>query len=390
MQKRKKKIKLCAIALLALGTFLMSSCSKKQETTTVDNQYETMTIHRQSVKLEQSYSASLKGVQDVEIRPQVSGTITKICVKEGAIVKKGQPLFIIDQVPYQAALETAEANVRVAEANVATARATSKSKDNLFNKNIISSLDRQTATNTLNGNIAQLALARAELKNARNNLSYTVVKSPVDGKIGMLPYKVGALVSPQIEKALTTVSDNSNIYAYFSMTENEVLSLVKKSGSLDKAVEDMPLVRLALGDGSTYQHQGRIDAVSNIVDNTTGAVSLRATFPNQEHILASGGSASVIFPYEKEDCIVIPQAATYEVQDKVYVYKVINGKAVATMISILSINDGKQYVVNSGLKPGDVIVSVGVANVKDGQVIVPKEIHKANKQTIHHHTTNKQ
>lgn len=384
MQKRKRKLKFCAIALLALGTFLMSSCSKKQEAATVENQFETMTVSRQSINLSQRYSASLKGVQDVEIRPQVSGTITKICVKEGAMVKKGQPLFVIDQVPYQAALETAEANVRVAEANVATAKATSKSKDNLFDKKIISNLDRQTAANSLNGSIAQLSLARAELKNARNNLSYTVVKSPVDGKIGMLPYKVGALVSPQIETALTTVSNNSNIYAYFSMTENEILSLVKKSGSLDKAIDEMPLVDLALGDGSIYKHKGRIDAVSNIVDNSTGAVSLRATFPNTEHILASGGSASVVFPYEMEGCIVIPQSATYEVQDKVYVYKVVNGKAVATLISILSIDDGKRYVVNGGLKPGDVIVSVGVANVKDGQTIVPKNIH-----TAVNHTTNK-
>lgn len=372
MQIRKRHFKLGAIALLALATFLMSSCSKKQETTTVNNKYELMTVSRKSIKLSQRYSASLKGVQDVEIRPQVSGTITKICVKEGAIVKKGQPLFVIDQVPYQAALETAEANVRVAEANVATAKATSKSKDNLYDKKIISNLDRQTAANSLSGSVAQLALARAELKNARNNLSYTVVKSPVDGKIGMLPYKVGALVSPQIETALTTVSNNSNIYAYFSMTENEILSLVKKSGSLERATEDMPLVELALSDGTTYKHKGRIDAVSNIVDNSTGAVSLRATFPNAEHILASGGSASVVFPYEMAWCIVIPQTATYEVQDKVYAYKVVNGKATATMISILSIDNGQQYVVKNGLMPGDVIVEEGVANIKDGQEITKK------------------
>lgn len=371
MQKR-KQFKLSVIALVALATFLMSSCSKKQDAITVDNKYELLTVSRKSIKLSQRYSASLKGVQDVEIRPQVSGTITKICVKEGAIVKKGQPLFIIDQVPYQAALETAEANVRVAEANVATAKATSKSKDNLYGKKIISDLDRQTAANSLSGSVAQLALARAELKNARNNLSYTIVKSPVDGKIGMLPYKVGALVSPQIETALTTVSNNSNIYAYFSMTENEILSLVKKSGSLEKATEDMPLVELALSDGTTYNHKGRIDAVSNIVDNSTGAVSLRVTFSNAEHMLASGGSASVVFPYEMNNCIVIPQSATYEIQDKVYVYKIVHGKAIAKMISILPIDNGQQYVVKDGLQSGDVIVKEGVANIKEGQEIIQK------------------
>lgn len=358
-----------AAALFLLAALVLGACGQKQETPATKNEFETVTIKRQSIDLSSRYTASLKGKQDVEIRPQVSGTITKICVSEGAIVHKGQPLFVIDQVPYQAALETAEANVKVAKANVATAEMTAKSRDNLYNKKIISNLDRQTAANTLSGNVAQLALARAELKNARNNLSYTVVKSPVDGKIGMIPYKVGALVSSQIETPLTTVSDNSSIYAYFSMTENEVLNLSKESGSLEKAVENMPEVHLMLSDGSMYSYKGCIDAVSNIVDSSTGAVSLRATFQNKQHILASGGSATVVFPYQMKDCIVIPQTATYEIQDKVYVYKVVNGKATATLISILSIDDGQHYVVKSGLTPGDVIVAKGAANVKEGMVI---------------------
>ena len=373
MMKRKMIIRFGAAAPLLLATLVLGACSQKQEATTTDNEFETVTIKRQSINLSSRYSASLKGKQDVEIRPQVSGTITQICVSEGAVVHKGQPLFIIDQVPYQAALETAEANVKVAEANVATADMTAKSKDNLYNKKIISNLDRQTAANTLSSNIAQLALARAELKNARNNLSYTVVKSPVDGKIGMIPYKVGALVSPQIETALTSVSDNSCIYAYFSMTENEVLNLSRESGSLEKAVEEMPEVQLTLSDGSTYQEKGKIDAVSSIVDSSTGAVSLRATFSNKNHILASGGSATVVFPYEMKDCIVIPQTATYEVQDKVYVYKVVDGKATATLISILPIDDGQHYVVKDGLKPGDVIIAKGAANVKEGMSVNVKK-----------------
>ncbi len=370
MQRRKKHFPLSAAALVAAALFLATSCGKKQqEAAPSQEHFETTKIVRQTIHLDQRYSASLKGVHDVEIRPQVSGTITKICVAEGAMVKKGQTLFIIDQVPYEAALETAEANVRVAEANVATARVTSKSKDNLYGKNIISNLDRQTAANTLSGNVAQLSLARAELKNARNNLSYTVVKSPADGKIGMIPYKVGALVSPQIETALTTVSDNSKIYAYFSMTETEVLGLVKKSGTLERAIQQMPSVQLLLSDGSTYAQKGKIDAVSNVVDGSTGAVSLRATFPNTSHVLSSGGSAAVVFPYDMANVIVIPQAATYEVQDQVYVYKVVNGKAVATLIQILPLDDGKRYVVSGGLSEGDVIVTAGAANVKEGQTI---------------------
>ncbi len=373
MMKRKSIIQISVATPLLLAALALGACSQKQEASTTENEFETATITRQSINLNSRYSATLKGKQDVEIRPQVTGTITEICVNEGAIVHKGQPLFIIDQVPYQAALETAEANVKVAEANVATADITSKSKEDLYNKKIISNLDRQTAANTLSSNIAQLALARAELKNARNNLSYTVVKSPVEGKIGMIPYKVGALVDSQIETALTTVSDNSDIYAYFSMTENEVLSICRTTGSLEKAVSEMPSVHLALSDGSMYQEEGKIDAVSNVVDNSTGAVSLRATFPNKNHILASGGSATIVFPYEMKDCIVIPQTATYEVQDKVYVYKVVDGKATAALISIYPIDDGQHYVVKDGLKPGDVIIAKGASNVKEGMVINSKK-----------------
>lgn len=357
------------MVLLCFGLFILSACHKKQEDETPAVKYETMQITRTAKRLQSRYSVALRGKQDVEIRPQVSGTITELCVQEGAMVQKGQPICIIDQVPYEAALETAEANVRVAETNVATARMTSESKDNLFRKNIVSFLEKQTAENTLHSNEASLALAKAELKNAKNNLSYTVVKSPVNGKIGMIPYKVGALVSPSIETPITSVSDNSEIHAYFSMTEREALNLIRQSGSPEKALEDMPEVELLLSDGSTYIHKGKIDAISSMVDETTGAMSLRATFSNAEHIIPSGSSGTLLFPYDMEDCIVIPQSSTYEVQDKVYVYKVEDGKATATLIDILPINDGQNYIVSNGLEEGDTIVTEGVGTMKEGTII---------------------
>lgn len=350
------------------GILLLMSCKEEQKTTTAAR-YETQTISRSDIRLDSRYSATLRGKQDVEIRPQVSGTITELCVEEGAMVHEGQPICIIDQVPYQAKLETAEANVKVAEANVATARMNAESKDNLFQKNIISYIEKQTAANALQSNKASLALAEAELKNARNDLSYTVVKSPAEGKIGMIPYKVGALVSPNITTPLTSVSDNSVIYAYFSLTEREVLTLSRQAGSLEKAINQMPEVELILSDGTRYAYKGKIDAVSSIIDNATGAVSLRATFENREHIIPSGGSGTLIFPYEMTQCISIPQAATYEVQDKVYVYKVVDGKAAATLITIFPIDDGQNYIVSEGLTEGDVIVTEGVGSLKEGTPI---------------------
>lgn len=371
--KRKLTFKFGSMALAALSILLLSACSEKKETAVTSAQYETMKISRTSQRLNSRYSATLRGKQDVEIRPQVSGTITELCVEEGAMVHRGQAICIIDQVPYQAALETAEANVNVAEANVATALMTSESKANLFHKNIISYLEKQTAANTLHSNEASLALAKAELKNAQNNLSYTVVKSPVEGKIGMIPYKVGALVSPSITTPLTSVSDNSEIYAYFSMTERELLNLSRQSGSLEKAIARMPEVELILSDGSRYAYKGKIDAVSSMIDSSTGAVSLRATFPNKEHVIPSGGSGTLIFPYNMTNCIVIPQAATYEVQDKVYVYKVTDGKTVETLITIFPINDGQNYIVSGGLEEGDIIVTEGVGTLKEGMEIHPSE-----------------
>ena len=199
-----------------------------------------------------TYSATIRGRQDIDIYPQVSGTLTKVCVTEGQRVKNGQTLFIIDQVPYEAALQTAVANVKSAEAALATAQLTYESKEELYKENVVSAFDLSTAKNSLLSAKAQLAQAKAQEVNARNNLSYTVVKSPSDGVIAMLPYRVGALVGPSIPQALTTVSDNSDMYVYFSLTENELLSLINQYKNMDEALKNMPEVELKLIDGSVY------------------------------------------------------------------------------------------------------------------------------------------
>lgn len=361
-----------AICILSVCSVALVSCKEKSSEGSMTRVYATLTIASCQKTLYSRYTATLQGRQDVEIRPQVSGTITNVCVAEGAQVCKGQPLFIIDQVPYESALKTAIAQVEVAKSNVATARITFESKVELFRQNIISSLEKQTAENTLASQEAELMLAQAQEVNARNDLSYTVVKSPVDGTAGMIPYRVGALVSPTISIPLTTVSDNSEVYAYFSMTEAQILSLSRHSGSLRKALTAMPEVRLILSDGSEYAYRGKIDAVSGVIDAGTGTVSLRATFPNAEGVILSGGSATVVFPYERESCFVIPQSATYEVQDKVYVFKVVDGRAIATLITVSATSDGKEYIIESGLTAGDVIVTEGVSTLKEGTVIQSK------------------
>ena len=344
---------------------LFISCDNQQKDMPSEK-YKTLTVTKSNQTLQSEYPAILRGRQAVEVRPQVSGTITKICIKEGDIVHKGQVLFIIDQVPYKAALETALANVKSAEAKLRTARLTANSKEELYKEKVISDFDRQTAINQQLEAEAALAQAKAEETNARNSLSYTEVKSPVDGVASMIPYRVGALVSSSITEPLVTVSDDSDIYAYFSMAENQMLDLISQYGSLEEACNNMPAVSLTLSNGKEYAEQGSIDAISGTVDPGTGGVTLRAVFPNQGHLLRNGGSGVISVPTEYSNCIIIPQSATYELQNKIFTWKVVDGKTQSTPISVYKYNDGKTYIVLSGLKPGDVIIAEGAGLIREG------------------------
>ena len=336
------------------------------------SEYQVMDITISDKELQTTYSAAIRGRQDIDIYPQVSGTLTRLCVEEGQAVRKGQILFIIDQVPYIAALRTAEANVEAAKAGVATSQLTYDSKRELYAQKVVSEFDLKTSHNSLLSAKAQLAQAEAQRINAANNLSYTEVKSPADGVVGTLPYRVGTLVSSGMPKPLTTVSDNSDMYVYFSMTENQLLDMARRYGSRSKALEEMPAVSLQLNDRSTYPQEGKIETISGVIDTSTGTVSLRAVFPNKDGLLTSGGSGNVIVPLKKEDCIVIPQAATYELQDKVFVYKVVDGKAQSAPVQVTRVNGGQEYIVENGLQVGDVIVVEGVGLLREGTPVVAK------------------
>ena len=356
--------------VLGLGcVLLLAGCQNQTPQQGSSTDYPLLTLKPEDRQLSVKYSAVIEGKQDVEIRPQVSGTITEVCVEEGTRVRKGQVLFVIDQVPYQAALKQAEASVATAEANEATAKLTLEGKESLYQDKVISDFELRTARNNYRSAQAALMQAQAELINARNNLSYTEVKSPVNGYAGMTSYRIGALVSSSMTDPLIRVSDNSQMYVYFSMSEKQVLSLTAQYGSLDSALLSFPPIQLQLNDGSTYPHTGKIDVISGLIDKTTGTVSLRALFDNQEKRLMSGGSANVLIPYQQQQCIVIPQGGTYEIQNKIFAYKVVDGKAVSTPIEVFEINDGKEYIVESGLQAGDVIVSEGAGLLKEGTVV---------------------
>ncbi|MDD2961488.1 MAG: efflux RND transporter periplasmic adaptor subunit [Muribaculaceae bacterium] len=336
-------------------------------------QVETMKLAVGASNLDRAYPVVIKGKVDVDIRPQVSGFITKVCVNEGQSVRKGQLLFVIDQVQLEAAVRSAEAVVVAAKSVVSTNELTVANKKSLREKNIISDYEYQTAVLALASAKAQLHQADQSLVNARKNLSYSNVSAPFDGVVGSIPNREGTLASPS-GQALTTISDISDVYAYFSLNEKEILALTNSgSENITKSINGMPPVSLILADGSRYPITGKIETISGVFDQNTGSASARAIFKNTNNMLRSGSTGTILIPNPQSNVITIPQGATYEIQDKKFVYLVgDSSKAVSTPIEISSLNDGKTYIVTSGLKAGDELVIEGVGTkVKAGTVIAP-------------------
>ena len=359
----------CISLLLLIAN---SSCGNKTAAPKAAIDYPIEVLDTTNQILSTSYAATVTGCQTVEIRPQVEGILTKICIHEGDEVRKGQVLFEIDPAQFQAAYDIAEANVNSAEAAVSTAKLVLDSNKELYDEKVISDFELNTAKNELEEAKAKLKLANAELEKAATNLSYTKVKSPVNGVASMIPYRAGALVNSNITQPLVTVSDDGEVFAYFSMAENQMLEIIRQYGSMKNALAEMPEVEFNMSNGEIYPLKGRINAVSGVINNSTGAISFRAVFPNPDRLLMDGGTGSVIIPSVYSKCIVIPQSATYELQDKIFVYKVIDGKTAATEISVVPNNDGRNYIVAGGLEVGDTIVSEGAGLVKEGTVIITK------------------
>ena len=357
---------IAALPAILLTAALFVSCSEEKQQRQDAAQYQTMVVGRKDMTLEHQYSARMTGRQIVEVRPQVSGCITRILTGEGEAVRKGQTLFIIDQVPYRAALEMAVAARKSAEARLATAKMNYENEMKLQEGQVVSDMSVETMRNALLEAEAALAQAKAQEVNARNNLSYTEVKSPVNGVASMIPWHVGSLVNSSISEPLVTVADDSEMYVYFSISENQVLNLITQYGSIAEFISKAPPVSLRMNNGQEYDQQGRISAVSGTVDTQTGAVTLRATFPNAGGLLHNGGSATIVVPTHRADCIVIPQEATYELQNRMFVYRVVDGKTKATAITLFPQNNGREYIVEDGISVGDTIIAEGAGLLKDG------------------------
>lgn len=364
--------------LLATGTLMLlpsSGCSGEAEKQ-LPMEYAFMKVRPSDVETVEKFPAAIRGRQDVDVYPQISGKLVAVDVNEGQHVRKGQTLFVIDQVPYKAALQTAEANLRSAEAEVASARLDYEGKKALFDEKVIARFELQKSENALMIARAAQAQAAARVTDARNNLSYTTITSPCDGVVGTIPFRAGCLVGPDMSSPLTVVSDNSEMYVYFSMPEDRVTELVRAYGSSEKVLQSMPPVSLYLNDGSAYETEGRVAAISGVLEKNTGTASLRAVFNNPDGLLRSGGAGSVGLKKNRKGVIRIPQSATYELQDKVYACRFADGKVHTVQLKVEAVKESNSYVVLSGLKPGDVIITEGVGNLQDGEAVKLKDNKK--------------
>jgi membrane fusion protein (multidrug efflux system) len=335
-----------------------------------DNEYPVVTVGTSSAAMQQTFPATIKGVQDVQICPKASGFITRINVKEGQTVSAGQVLFVLDNETYQAQVRQAQASVNTAQAQCNTAKLSFENSQKLYENKVIGDFELQSATNQYESAKAGLAQAQAALASAKELLSYCYVKSPASGVVGTLPYKVGTLVSAQ--NVLTTVSNISSMEVYFSMTEKQVLGMMKSAGSQSAALNELPAVKLQLSDGSVYGHEGKVTKMSGVIDQATGTVQMIAVFQNPEKLLKSGSSGNIIIPHDNTSAIVIPQSCVMEVQNKKFVYTVNDSNKVQyTEITVDPQSDGNNYIVTGGLKVGDKYVTNGITKLSDQMAIVP-------------------
>lgn len=358
-----------------LGLALLGSCGPQQPVSNAAPQpYPVTTLTPAATQLHMDYPATVRGQQNIEIRPKVDGYVAQILVDEGASVKKGQLLFKISAPQYEQEVITAQAAIKSAEAAVNNASMQVRKTLPLVKKEIISEFDLEAAQLALQAKEAALAQAKAALQNARVNLGYTTIYSPADGVIGSLPYKIGSLVNSSSVQPLTMLSDISNIHAYFSFTEQQFLELISSAGhtTTEEALKKMPAAELVLANGNMYTEKGKIEATGGQINTGTGAISMRATFSNKAGLIHSGSSATIRITQPVSNAMIVPAKATYEMQGKKFVFTVdTSGTAHVTEIQVGALPAGDAFIVTRGLKAGDRIITEGIGSLKEGDKIKP-------------------
>jgi len=361
--------------LLLLAIVLLNSCSsdKQQQPTAPPPATEVVTIATGNAITENEYAASVEGKVNVEIRPQIEGNLTQILVDEGAFVHAGQPLFRINDLPYREQYNSAVASLHAAQAAIASAQLEIDKVTPLVQSKVVSDVQLKTARMARQLAIANAEQATAAVAAAKINLGYATVKAPVSGYIGRLPKKQGSLVSRADIEPLTTLSDVQEVYAYFALSEGDFIRFKAQypGATINDKIKALPPVSLLLADNSVYAEEGHVTMIDGQFDKHTGAITLRANFPNPQGLLRSGNTGRVRLAMPHANVIMVPASATMEVQDKVYVYTVgDSNKVIKQPITILG-KSGTDYLVQDGIKSGDRIVFTGLDHLQDGTIIQP-------------------
>ena len=355
------------LMLLCIQT-LLTSCGETASSPA--DTYKTLRVEKQNYTLERRFVAKIEGKENVDVCALIGGTLKKVCVKEGSRVKKGQPLFIIDQAPYIAAANAAKAKVRTARAALSTAQLNLDGKEKLYAQQMVGENDLLRARYAKEDAAAQLEAAQAELASARSNLNYTTIYSPVDGTISILNFLEDNVVFPTSSLPIATVAANKHIYAYVTLSEELLVNLFDEYGcsTSDELLKKLPPISLYTVWGEKLPQEGHFDAISGEADISTGSVLIRASFDNPSEMFRNGSNGYVVLPTTKHGVFVIPQDATIHIQDKCFVYRIVDGRAVSTEVKGISAND-EDYVVSSGLNDGDVIIAEKAGMVTEGMAV---------------------
>lgn len=339
--------------------------------------FETMTVKKSDIVVPYKFSARMKGQNDVTVMPQMSGQLMRIAVSEGQVVTKGQTLFVIDNRNAQLDLESAQANLQAALASENSARLEYDSNRHLFERKIVSSYMLRNSENAYKQAQAAVAQARAAVNRAKVNLGFCTITAPVSGVIGEIPVRIGDQVSPMTQ--LTILSGNTTMYAEFSVTEAIVEQMVQtkmKAKDVDQYISRLPEATFVMKNGTEFPYKGRVVSLTGVVNSSTGTLTCKVSFPNPDGHLYSGIQGTVVMPFAEKGVIVVPQNAVVRLQDKSLVYKVkADSTATAVDVTTEDTGNGKDFIVPTGLKVGDRIISVGANNVTEGQkVLFPKEV----------------
>ncbi len=347
----------------------------------VQSSFDTMIVKKSDIELPYKFSARMKGQNDVTVTPQVSGQLMRICVTEGQQVRRGQTLFVIDSRNAQLELEAAQANLQAALAQENSAKLEYESNKNLYEKKIVSSYMMNNSENSYKQAQATVAQARASVNRAKVNLGFCTITATVPGVIGEIPVRVGDQVSPMTQ--LTMLSGNTTMYAEISITEAVVENVVKegmKAADIEKHISQIPPATFVMKNGTEYPHKGRFASLTGVVNASTGSLTAKLSFPNPDGHLYSGIQGTIVIPFSEKDVIVIPQKAVVRLQDKSLVYKVkADSTATAADVTIEDTGNGKDFIVTSGLNPGDKIVTIGANNVQEGQKVLFPQTEKGKK-----------